>query len=64
MIRCRRFPEKTALVLGREREGIPPDILEVLDATVEIPQYGVIRSLNVHVASATALYEYVRQHRA
>lgn len=51
-------------MLGREREGIPPDILEVLDATVEIPQYGVIRSLNVHVASATALYEYVRQHRA
>ena len=57
-----RFPAKTALLMGREREGIPPDILGILDATVEILQHGIIRSLNVHVAASTAVYEYVRQH--
>jgi tRNA C32,U32 (ribose-2'-O)-methylase TrmJ len=49
------------LVLGREKEGIPPEIIALLDATVEIPQLGVIRSLNVHVSGAIAMYEYTKQ---
>ena len=49
------------LVLGREREGIPAGILALLDATVEIPQLGIIRSLNVHVSGAIAMFEYTRQ---
>lgn len=56
-----RFPPKSVLVLGREKEGIPPEIISVLDATVEIPQLGVIRSLNVHVSGAIAMYEYTKQ---
>lgn len=52
------------LVLGREKEGIPPEIISMLDATVEIPQLGVIRSLNVHVSGAIAIYEYSKQQRA
>ena len=36
-------------------------MLGLLDATVEIPQLGVVRSLNVHVSGAIALYEYTRQ---
>lgn len=51
------------LVLGREKEGIPVDIIHVLDACVEIPQLGVVRSLNVHVSGAIALWEYTRQQR-
>ncbi|CAL9207649.1 unnamed protein product [Musa hybrid cultivar] len=57
------FPTKTVLVLGREKEGIPVDIIHVLDGCVEIPQLGVIRSLNVHVSGAIALWEYTRQQR-
>lgn len=49
------------LVLGREKEGIPPEIISMLDATVEIPQLGVIRSLNVHVLGAIAMYEFTKQ---
>ena len=45
----------------REREGIPPNILGLLDATVEIPQLGVIRSLNVHVSGAISMYSYSQQ---
>ncbi|XP_072962129.1 uncharacterized protein [Typha angustifolia] len=57
------FPHKTVLVLGKEKEGIPVDIIHVLDACVEIPQLGIIRSLNVHVSGAIALWEYTRQQR-
>ncbi|WOL09568.1 hypothetical protein Cni_G18321 [Canna indica] len=57
------FPTKTVLVLGREKEGIPVDIIHVLDGCVEIPQLGIIRSLNVHVSGAIALWEYTRQQR-
>jgi tRNA G18 (ribose-2'-O)-methylase SpoU len=52
------------LVLGREKEGIPPEIISMLDATVEIPQLGVIRSLNVHVSGAIAMYEFTKQQLA
>lgn len=58
------FPNKTVLVLGREKEGIPVDIIHALDACVEIPQLGIIRSLNVHVSGAIALWEYTRQQRS
>jgi tRNA G18 (ribose-2'-O)-methylase SpoU len=51
------------LVLGAEREGIPAELLVLLDGCVEIPQLGLIRSLNVHVSGAIALYEYTRQQR-
>ncbi|XP_043812569.1 uncharacterized protein LOC110629722 isoform X3 [Manihot esculenta] len=57
------FPRKTVLVLGREKEGIPVDVIHMLDACVEIPQLGVIRSLNVHVSGAIGLWEYTRQQR-
>lgn len=58
------FPPRTALVLGHERHGIPPPVLDTLDACVEIPQVGLVRSLNVHVSGAVALYECVRGRRA
>lgn len=37
------FPEKSVLVLGKEREGIPADLMCLLDCVIEIPQLGVIR---------------------
>ncbi|GLT91144.1 hypothetical protein SLE2022_090460 [Rubroshorea leprosula] len=58
------YPKKTVLVLGREKEGIPVDIIHILDACIEIPQLGVVRSLNVHVSGAIALWEYTRQQRS
>ncbi|PWA72733.1 tRNA/rRNA methyltransferase (SpoU) family protein [Artemisia annua] len=58
------FPKKTVLVLGREKEGIPVELIHILDACIEIPQMGVVRSLNVHVSGAIALWEYTRQQRS
>lgn len=55
------FPVNCVLVLGQEKEGISADVLQQLDSTVEIPQLGIVRSLNVHVSGAVAIYEYSRQ---
>ena len=55
------FPERTVLLLGKEKEGIPVKFLHVVDVCVEIPQLGVIRSLNVHVSASLAIWEYTKQ---
>ncbi|CAM4725689.1 unnamed protein product [Leuciscus chuanchicus] len=56
------FPERSLLLLGNEREGIPANLLQLVDVCVEIPQNGVTRSLNVHVSAALLVWEYTRQH--
>ncbi|KPA84869.1 hypothetical protein ABB37_01332 [Leptomonas pyrrhocoris] len=56
------FPARCAVVLGAEGQGVPAPLIPLLDVCVEIPQYGLIRSLNVHVTGAIAMYEYTRQH--
>lgn len=57
-----KFPKKSLLLLGNEKEGIPPNLLPVLDICVEIPQVGIIRSLNVHVTGALFIWEYAKQN--
>lgn len=49
-------PQKVALVLGREVEGIEPEVLNKCDQTVEIPMQGDKESFNVVQAAAMALY--------
>lgn len=57
------FPEKTVLLLGKEKEGIPVRFLELVNQCIEIPQLGIIRSLNVHVSAAICVWEYSKQHQ-
>ncbi|EZA56834.1 putative methyltransferase TARBP1 [Ooceraea biroi] len=57
-----KFMEKTVLVLGNEKDGIPANFVPLFDACVEIPQVGVIRSLNVHVTAAICIWQYASQH--
>ncbi|KAK8781770.1 hypothetical protein V5799_016887 [Amblyomma americanum] len=56
------FSKKTLLLLGNEKEGLPVELIQLLDVCVEIPQHGVIRSLNVHVSGAILVWEYTKQH--
>lgn len=58
------FPEKTVLLLGKEREGVPADLLAELDLCVEIPQVGIIRSMNIQTAAAVAIHAYSVEHCA
>ena len=45
-----------------EKEGIDASLLPVFDVCIEIPQVGVIRSLNVHVSASLIIWEYAKQH--
>lgn len=56
------FPKKSVLVVGSEREGLSQECLNLLDAVVEIPVWGMPYSYNVATATSMALYEYCRQH--
>lgn len=56
-----RFASKTVLVLGHEKDGIPGELLPLMDNCVEIPQFGLIRSLNVHVSGSICIWEYIKQ---
>lgn len=49
-------PDKVALIVGREVEGIEPEVLELCDQIVEIPMFGRKESFNVVQAAAMALY--------
>ncbi len=52
-----------ALILGNEVEGVDREILQVVDATVEIPMPGRKQSLNVSVATGIALFALTHQAR-
>jgi tRNA G18 (ribose-2'-O)-methylase SpoU len=54
-----KFTEKCVIVLGNEKEGIPQNLIQLIDYCVIIPQFGEIRSLNVHVSAALMLWELV-----
>jgi tRNA(Leu) C34 or U34 (ribose-2'-O)-methylase TrmL len=56
------MPSRCVLVLGKEKEGIPVEIMLEVDLFIEIPQLGVIRSLNVHVSCALAIWEMTKQN--
>jgi 23S rRNA (guanosine2251-2'-O)-methyltransferase len=49
-------PEKIALILGEEVQGIEPALLDHCQDIVEIPMKGEKESFNVSVATGIALY--------
>lgn len=51
--------ESIAFVLGNEVEGISEEIVSLLDACVEIPQWGTKHSLNVSVCTGIVLWDYL-----
>lgn len=50
-------PEKAVLLLGREVEGVAPELLSRCDVHLEIPMLGKKESFNVIQAAAVALYQ-------
>lgn len=47
---------KYLLILGHEISGVQQEIIDLSDATLEIPQFGTKHSLNVSVASGIAMH--------
>ncbi len=54
----------SAVIMGNEHRGVSRDALQIADQAVYIPMFGMIRSLNVSVATAVILYEAARQRLA
>lgn len=52
-----RPPSRVALLLGREVEGVAPELLDTVDTIVEIPMVGQKESFNVVNAAAVALFQ-------
>lgn len=57
-----KFPEKSLILIGKEREGIPGELLAELDMCVIIKQVGIVRSMNIQTATAVIVQAYSAQH--
>ena len=56
------YPPDPVFVLGHEIDGVSPELLEAADCAVQLPQWGLIGSLNVAHTAAIVIYDWVRRH--
>jgi tRNA G18 (ribose-2'-O)-methylase SpoU len=56
------LPNKCVLLLGKEKEGIPVELLQLVDVCIEIPQFGTKHSLNVSVCAGIVLWEFCKKY--
>ena len=55
------LPERVALVLGSETDGISPEVAALIGTHASIPMPGGVESLNVASAAAVICFEVVRR---
>ncbi|MDP3733491.1 MAG: TrmH family RNA methyltransferase, partial [Candidatus Daviesbacteria bacterium] len=48
------------LIVGNETNGVSKEVLKMADAVVELPMFGVNKSLNVMVSLGIVLYEAIK----
>lgn len=53
----------SAIVVGNEGAGLPPDVIHACSGRVSVPMAGHVESLNVAVAGGVILFEAARQRR-
>ncbi len=53
------YPERPCFALGAELGGVPEGLLEAADLVVQIPQWGLVPSLNLAVAGSVVVYDYL-----
>ncbi|MFM8544249.1 MAG: tRNA (guanosine(18)-2'-O)-methyltransferase TrmH [Vulcanococcus sp.] len=58
------FTGPTTFVLGAEKWGLSANTAALVDQAIFIPMRGMVQSLNVSVATATLLFEALRQRQA
>ncbi len=49
------------LVVGHESDGVSKEVLNLADAIVELPMFGINKSLNVMVSLGIVLYEVIEK---
>jgi len=55
--------ENIALVFGNEVNGVSEEVMEMVDACIEIPQFGTKHSFNVSVTAAIVLYQIYTKYK-
>ena len=53
------YKEPVAFIVGHETEGVSKEALKLADEIVEIPMFGVNKSLNVMVSLAIVLFRAI-----
>ena len=53
-------PARMALLLGSERTGVSPTLLELCEGVIKITQQGIKESMNVSVSAAIAAWAILR----
>ena len=56
--------EKYALIFGNEVSGVSTEILDLVDACIEIPQIGTKHSLNISVCLGVVLWEFYKKYQS
>lgn len=51
-----------AIVVGNETTGVSKEVLDIADTIVELPMWGINKSLNVMVSCGIILYEIMKYH--
>lgn len=57
-----QWPPDPLMIFGQEGPGIPAEVRALADATVFIPLFGSMRSINVGVAAGIAIYDWHARH--
>ena len=58
------YPARPCFLLGAELGGVPRRLLDAAAMVVQIPQWGLVPSLNVAVAGSIVIYDYLAKlHR-
>ena len=52
---------KYALVLGHEVKGVSKEAMQMIDACIEIPQYGTKHSLNISVSAGLVIWDLLQK---
>ena len=55
--------KKYAIVLGNEVKGVDDDVLKLVDASIEVPQFGTKHSLNVSVCGGLIIWDLFKQFK-
>ncbi|RYE13530.1 MAG: TrmH family RNA methyltransferase [Sphingobacteriales bacterium] len=55
--------EKYALIFGNEVNGVSDDVMQHIDACIEIPQFGTKHSFNIVVSAGIVLWDFFSKLR-
>jgi tRNA G18 (ribose-2'-O)-methylase SpoU len=53
--------QKYAVILGNEVRGVQQEVIDLCDASIEIPQYGTKHSLNVSVTAGIVVWDFFKK---